>query len=232
MRARDVMTAPAVTVPPDSRVEYVAKVLLVRGISAVPVVEAGGRLAGIVSEGDLMRRPEVGTLRRRSWWLAMLASEEDRAREYAKTHGREARDVMTRDVVTVEESDPLEAIAALLEKHRIKRVPVLREGKVVGIVSRANLLHGFAGRPPQSAARIADGELRERVGAELREAGIDTVLVNVVVRDGVVHLWGAVTSEEQRDAARLAARNGAAGNPVQDNLAVLSGMERAAMWAE
>lgn len=233
MNARDVMTAPPITVTPDARVEYVAKLLLERNISAVPVVDAHGRLAGIVSEGDLMRRPESGTQRQRSsWWLALFSGDDEHAREYAKTQGRRAADVMTREVVTVDESTPLERIAELLEKHRIKRVPVVANGKVVGIVSRANLLQGLASRPPAPPATIADSELRERVLKELRSAGVDTTLVNAVVHSGVVRLWGAVPSEAQLAAARVAARNGAAGHPVEDNLSVWSGMARAAMWAE
>lgn len=232
MHAKDVMSAPPVTVTPDTRVEYVAKVLLERRISAVPVVDAGGRLAGMVSEGDLMRRPESGTERRPSWWLALFSGEDDQAREYAKTHGRQAAQVMTRDVVTVDESTPLERIAELLEKHRIKRVPVVREGSVVGIVSRADLLRGLAGRPPALPAPIDDARLRERVLEELRNAGVEAVFVNAVVHAGVVRLWGAVASDAQLAAARIAARNGAAGHPVDDHLSVFGNMERAAMWAE
>lgn len=232
MQAKHVMTAPAITVTPDTRVEHVAKVLLDKRISAVPVVEADGRLAGIVSEGDLMRRPEAGTQRKRSWWLALFTGDDEQAREYAKTHGRRAADVMTREVVTVDESAPLEHIAALLEKRRIKRVPVVRDGKVVGIVSRANLLHGLAARPPLPPAPIADTQLRERVLEELRNAGVDTVFVNPVVDSGIVRLWGAVPSDAQLAAARVAARDAAAGHAVEDNLSVFEGMARAAMWAE
>lgn len=232
MHAKDVMTAPPVTVTPDTRVEYIAKLMLERRISAVPVVDAGGRLAGIVSEGDLMRRPESGTARRPSWWLALLSGGDDQAREYTKTRGRRAAEVMTRDVVTVDESTPLERIAELLEKHRIKRVPVVRDGSVVGIVSRADLLHELAGRPPALPAPISDTRLRERVLEEMKSAGVEAVFVNPVVHSGVVRLWGAVPSDAQLAAARVAARNAAAGHPVEDHLSVFGNMERAAMWAE
>jgi len=130
MRARDVMTAPALVVPPDAKVEDIAKLLLRRGISAVPVTGNDGRLAGIVSEGDLMRRVESGTERRPSWWLAVFSNEDALARDYAKSRGRHAADVMTREVVTVGEDATLAEIALLLERHRIKRVPVVRDGKV------------------------------------------------------------------------------------------------------
>jgi CBS domain-containing protein len=229
MQAKDVMTTPAITATPDTRVEQVAELLLEHRISAVPVVDADGRLEGIVSEGDLMRRAESGTERKGSWWLALVALKDELPRAYMSAHGRRAAEVMTRDVVTVEETAPLEHIAGLLEKHRIKRVPVVREGKVRGIVSRANLLHGLAGRPPAPPALIGDTQLRERVLAELGKAGIESVFVNVVVHGGVVRLWGTVSGEAARQAAGLAARNAAGGNPVEDHLAV-RGMAQTLMW--
>src|SRR3972149_2283575 len=146
MHAKDVMTTQVVTVSLDAPVAEIAKQLVQRRISAVPVVDADGRPVGIVSEGDLMRRPETGGERHPSWWLALVAEAETQDREYVKSHGGRARDVMTRDLVTVTEEASLEEIATLLEKHRIKRVPVVREGKLVGIVSRANLLQGIVAR--------------------------------------------------------------------------------------
>lgn len=140
MQAKDVMTAPVVTAETDTSVAAVAERLLERRISAMPVVDADGRVVGVVSEGDLMHRGESGGERHRSWWLALIASAEERSRDYVKNHGLRASDVMTRDPVTVGEDATLEEIAALLETHRIKRVPVLRDGRLVGIVSRANLL--------------------------------------------------------------------------------------------
>ena len=232
MQARDIMTAPVVTVAPDTTVQEIARLLLERRISAVPVVQADGRLAGIVSEGDLMRRPDSGGERTSSWWLSLLSAPEDRAHDYRKAHGRRAADVMTPRVVTAEESTSIGEVATLLEKHRIKRVPVVREGRVVGIVSRANLLHGLASHAPAAPAPASNDELRRRVRRELEKAGVDPVFVNVVVYDGVVRLWGALWSEEQLAAARAAARNAAGRVPVEDHLSVLQGMPRAAMWGE
>jgi len=217
MQAKDVMTAPAVTVAPETPVEEIAKLLLKRGISAVPVLDAGGRLVGIVSEGDLVRRPEAGTERRPAWWLALLRDGDDRARDYAKSHGRRAADV---------------SIATLLEKHRIKRVPVLRDGRVVGIVSRANLLHGLPAHPPAAPAALDDEALRARVFDEIRRAGVDTAFVNVVVYGGKLQLWGGVRSPEQHAAARIAAQTLAGARTVEDHLGVFSPMVQATMWAE
>lgn len=134
------------------RVHPFAKLLLRRGISAVPVVDADRRVIGIVSEGDLMRRPEAGTECKPSLWLRLISSDEDAARDYVKVHGRHAADVMTRDVVTIDEETSLPEIATILEKHRIKRVPVVRGGPIVGIVSRADLLHSLAAHQPAEPA--------------------------------------------------------------------------------
>src|SRR3990167_5096621 len=129
VRARDIMTEDVGTVVPDAQVAEVARVLLRYRISALPVVEADGRLAGIVSEGDLLRRAETGTERHPSWWLALLTTAEDTARDYVKTQGRRVADAMSRDVVTVGEDTPVEEIARLLEERRIKRVPVVRRDR-------------------------------------------------------------------------------------------------------
>jgi len=155
MRAMDVMTTDVITVDPETTVQALATLLAERGISGAPVVDASGRLVGIVSEGDLLHRAEIGTARRhrerrRSWWLDHFAAE--LARDYVKSHGRTVKDIMTRDVVTVTEDTDLGEVAALLEAKRIKRVPVTRDGKVIGIISRANLVRALAatkGAPPR-----------------------------------------------------------------------------------
>ena len=151
MRAMDVMTTNVITVGPDTSVQAVAALLAERGISGVPVVDSANRLVGILSEGDLLHRVETGTEsppdrrsgRRRSWWLDTIGSDEELARDYVKSHGRTAKDVMTRDVISVSDTTELADIATMLETKRIKRVPVLRDGKLVGIVSRANLVRAW-----------------------------------------------------------------------------------------
>ncbi|RIK90393.1 MAG: hypothetical protein DCC72_11785 [Burkholderiales bacterium] len=236
MQARDVMSTPVISVTEDASVADVARLLLRHGISAVPVLGADGRLLGIASEGDLVRRVESGTEREPSWWLRLFGDTEERVRDYAKTHGRRVTDVMTREVTTVREDASLAEIAALLERHRIKRVPVMRGNEVVGIVSRANLLQGLASSPAQAAAaegEAGDRSLRARIDEEMRRAGLDTAFVNVVVTDGIAWLWGAVRSEGQLEAARIAAERvmGDAAS-VQNRLSVLPASVQRVMWAE
>lgn len=230
MEARDVMTALVVTVRPQTSVEEVAGLMLERRISAVPVVDDKGRVQGIVSEGDLIRRVESGTERHRSWWLDLLADRDGKAFDYVKSHGRTAGDVMTRRVVTVSERTPLEKIATLLERHRIKRVPVVRGGRVVGIVSRANLLHGLVAQKIAGGAAVAtDRKIRAQLIKELEQAGVDKSQVNVVVAKGVVELWGFVETDAQKRALAIAARNVKGVKRVVDNAAVLTPMLRAAI---
>jgi len=212
MRAMDVMTTDVITVSPDTTVQDLAKLLAERGISGTPVVDAGGQLVGIVSEGDLLHRAEIGTAhrhreRRRSWWLDHFASEA--AREYVKSHGRTVNDVMTPNVVTVSEDTDLAEVAALLEARRIKRVPVLRDGRIVGIISRANLVRALGatkGAPPREG-EADDRTIRARLLNELgREEWARIWPEDVIVRDGIVHFW--LTSdepEEKRRALRVAA---------------------------
>lgn len=231
MLAKDVMTRGVVTVTAEAPVAEIARRLIERRISAVPVVDSAGRVTGIVSEGDLMRRSESGTERRPSWWLQLLASE-DGAREYVKSHGQHARDVMTRDVVSVTERTPLEKVAALLERRRIKRVPVLRRGKLVGIVSRANLLHGLVARARAARPSVKDPVLRTKVLESIAASGARSDFVDVVVSGGVAHLWGAAYSEDDKAAIRVAAESTPGVKAVEDNVGVFSPSVRAAMWAE
>src|ERR1700693_567082 len=212
MRAVDVMTTDVITVDPDTTVRALATLLAERGISGAPVVDSGGRLVGVISEGDLLHRAEIGTarrhrVRRRSWWLDDFAS--DLAREYIKSHGRNVKDIMTRDVVTVSEDTELAEVAALLEAKRIKRVPVMREGKVVGIISRANIVRAVGatkGAPPREG-EDDDRSIRARLLAELgHEEWAKVWPEDVIVRDGVVHFWISEDEPpEKRQALRIAA---------------------------
>ncbi len=205
MLAKDVMTTAVLTVTPETDVGEIAGLMLDAHISAVPVIAADGSLVGIVSEGDLIHRAESETRRRPSWWLRLLATPEEPAERYLREFGRRARDVMTKGVISVAPDTPLTEIAALLEKHHIKRVTVLEGGKLVGIVSRANLLRGVATWQKPSGVRVEDSALRAQLLAALNEAELPMHLINVTVTGGVVEIWGVVDTEIQIDAARAAA---------------------------
>jgi CBS domain-containing protein len=219
MQAQDVMTTRVVAVAPDTPVTEIAKLLLERQISAVPVVSDDRRLLGIVSEGDLTNGlGQEGA--KRSWWLDLLASPQAKAEAYLRSHGRLASDLMTREVVSVTPDTPLPEIARLLEARRIKRVPVLRDGELVGIVSRADLLRGFALHPSHDAS-AEDRALRERLTVAFERSGLTSRgYVNVVVRDGAVHLWGIVPAREEAEAMRQAAARVPGVASVESNLAV------------
>jgi CBS-domain-containing membrane protein len=216
------MVSTVISVGPDARVQDVADLLLEHRISAVPVVGNNGEILGIVSEGDLINRPESETRHRKSWWLEALASNESLAAEYVKSHSRQVTDVMTRDVITVAPDTPVAEIAALLEKNRIKRVPVVQDGKIVGIVSRANLLQGLAslgGKAPQ--AQPDDSALREKVMSRLQnERWTKPALITVTVQDGTVELWGIVETQTEKKAVHVLAEATPGVRAVRDNLMI------------
>jgi CBS domain-containing protein len=223
MKAADVMVTNVITVGPDACVQDVARTLLGARISGVPVVGPKGELLGIVSEGDLMRRVEAGTGRRRPWWLAIFTDREVLATEFIREHSRKVTDVMTRDVVTASPDAPLSTIANLLEKNAIKRVPIVQDGKVVGIVSRANLLQALASLSKQADATTAtdDSKIRENVLTQLdAEPWTRPSLINVIVQDGTVELWGIVDSASEKKAVRVAAEVTPGVRAVNDNLII------------
>ncbi len=207
MKAKDVMTPHVVCVAPDAPVREAVQLMLQRNISGLPVVDQGGNLCGIVTEGDFLRRAETGTERKRSRWLEFLLGPGRIAEDYVRTHARRVEEVMTTEVAIVDEDAALDAIVSLMEKHRIKRVPVMRGDKVVGIVSRANLLRALAGIADEIAPGPKDDEtIRNKVIAELdRQKWAPRQMIDVVVRNGVVELWGTVFDARERDAARVAA---------------------------
>jgi CBS domain-containing protein len=221
MKARDVMTTHVITVGPDATIQEVAQLLLKHRFSAVPVVDQSGALVGIVSEGDLMRRAEVGTERRRAWWLRLLTGSETLAADYVKSHARKASDVMTKQVITATPDTQLNKIATLLERHSIKRVPILENGKLTGIVTRANLVQAFATIHKEAGPEVTpnDSAIRERLLTQLRrEPWAQSWQLNVTVKDGVVDLWGMVGSDAERKAVRVAAENTPSVRAVNDHL--------------
>ncbi|WP_188263263.1 CBS domain-containing protein [Azospirillum tabaci] len=223
MKAADIMTRQVVTIGPDATVTEAAKRMLENRISGLPVCDSNGRLLGVISEGDLLRRTETGTVRRASWWLAMFAGAPNQAADYTKSHGRHVRDAMTESLISVTEETPLDEVVRLMEGNRIKRVPVLNNGKLVGIISRANLLHVLASIAPDVSPAAADDRVvRDRLLETLRaQPWAPEISENIVVRNSVVHLWGSVRTEAQRDAIRVAAENTPGVTRVENHLIIV-----------
>lgn len=222
MQAIDIMTSKVISIGLDTDVRDVAQLLLEHRISAVPVVDDERRVLGIVSEGDLMRRVKGDEPQGGAWWLSLFTGGQD-PEAYVKAHGRKAREVMSPDPLTVEENTPLHTIARLLEKHHIKRVPVVREDKLVGIVSRANLLQGIANvavAPTESPAD--DRRIRDAILNEVEQnTGVHTGSISLIVDGGEVEIWGLVESIAQKQAVTVAAENVSGVTKVENNLGMM-----------
>jgi CBS-domain-containing membrane protein len=220
MQAKDVMTPNVLSVVSDAPISAAARLMLDNKISGLPVIDKSGKLVGIVTEGDFLRRAEIGTQRQRPRWLEFLIGPGRLADEYVRTSSRSVGDVMTRDVHAVKFDASLEDIVRIMERHRVKRVPVVAEGKIVGIVTRANLLHALAGIAGEIApSSAADTAIREHIFAELkRQTWAPIALIDVTVRNGVVQLSGVLSDERQRQALRILAENVAGVKKVVDHL--------------
>jgi CBS-domain-containing membrane protein len=220
MNASDVMTREVVSVRLDASIGNAIRLMLDHRISGLPVVDSDGKVIGILTEGDLLRRAETGTERQRPRWLELLLGPGRLANEYVRTHGRKVGEIMTEDVVSLSEDTPLVEIVRLMEGHRVKRLPVLRGDALVGIVTRADLVRTLAQlieKEPTSASD--DDEIRECVLAELEKtAWAPRAGVAVVVTDGIVELYGAITNEKEREALRVAAENVHGVKGVRDRL--------------
>jgi CBS domain-containing protein len=219
MLAGDIMVKDVVSVSPETPVRDVALLMLERRISGVPVVDAEGRVLGIVSEGDLIRRPEIETDHTPKGWLGLFLSDEDRARDFVKSHGRKAREVMTQPALCVARDTPLTEVVRLMERHRVKRLLITEDGKLAGLVTRADLLRAMVAHQDVSPAAASDKEVRDRIDAMLRgEDWATSAYVNVQVENGVAHLWGTVESASQREALILAVRGVPGVKDVQPHL--------------
>lgn len=224
MNASDVMTRSVVTLRENASLGEAIRLMLDRGISGLPVVDARGRLVGMLTEGDLLRRVEVGTSEHhRSGWWTFLHGAGLSADEYVRTHSRQVGDLMTHDPATVTEDTPLEEVVALMEQRRIKRVPVLRDNAVVGMVSRADLLGAVGAVLGAAAAKgSGDAEILGRLRAELEHQPWFTARgVSIGVEHGVVALQGTVPDEHTHAALLVAARNASGAGEVQDEVEVV-----------
>jgi CBS domain-containing protein len=229
MRAHQIMTRPVITVTPDTTVVEAANTMLQKHVSGLPVVDATGRLVGMLSEGDFIRRSEIGTQRKRSRFLKFILGPGQIASDFVHEHGRKVSEIMTAEpLVTISEDSTLERIVGLLEKNNIKRLPVIRDDKVVGIVSRSNLLQAVASLAKDFPDPTADDDhIRNRVIDALSKQEWCPFGLSVVVRDGIVHLSGVITEEGSRQAATVAAENVTGVKKVHDHLCwvdTMSGM--------
>jgi CBS domain-containing protein len=203
MRAMDVMVRDVITIGPEDTIADAAKLIAQNDVSALPVLDDEGRLVGIISEGDLMNREEIGTEVHHPWWIEAVTPAATLATEFAKSHGKRVKEVMSDNVITATEETPLAEIAAILERNRIKRVPIMKDGKLVGIVSRSNLVQALASNDAISAERPDSNRvIREEILSRLKQqqSWTDFGSRNVIVNDGRVYLWGLISSEAERKA--------------------------------
>jgi CBS domain-containing protein len=218
MRVKDVMTPKIISVGADETVVNAARLMLRHQISGLPVIDKEGELVGIVTEGDFLRRGELGTQRRRPKWLEFVLGPGKLAQEYVQASSKKVEDVMTPDPRTIGEDESLETVVDMMERHRIKRIPVTRGGRVVGIISRANLMHALA-----SLARDANPQTGD--DSTIRDSIMATIArqdwaphVNVIVKDGVAELYGVVTDDRERQGLVVAAETVPGVKRVVDHL--------------
>jgi CBS domain-containing protein len=222
MRAHQIMTHRIISVTPETSIADAAEIMLTNHISGLPVLNASGELVGIVSEGDFLRRSEIGTQRKRPRWLQFFTSTGRLADDFVAERGRRVEDVMTRDPVTVHEEARLEELVALMERRGVKRLPVLRNGQLVGIVTRSNLLQAVAGLAKEIPDPTADDDhiqarlLRTFDAADWRPIGLQ-----VAVRNGSVHLYGLIGDDRARRAAVVAAENTEGVKEVHDHICLV-----------
>jgi len=219
MRAHQIMTRPVITVTPQTTMVEAANTMLQRHVSGLPVTDAAGKLVGIVSEGDFIRRSEIGTQRRRGRFLKFILGPGQAATDFVHEHGRKVAEIMTPQPLTITEDTALEEIVELMEKNNVKRLPVMRGYKIVGIVSRANLLQAVASLAREISDPTADDDhIRNRVIDTLGKNDWCPQGLSVIVRDGIVHLSGIITDERSRQAAIVTAENVTGVNKVHDHL--------------
>jgi len=228
MRAHQIMTRPVIAVTPETSIVEAANIMLQKHVSGLPVVDATGQLVGIVSEGDFIRRSEIGTQRKRGRWLRFILGPGKSASDFVHEHGRKISEVMTKSPLPITEDTALEEIVELMEKNNVKRLPVIRADKVIGIVSRANLLQAVASLAREVPDPTADDDhIRNRVIDAMENNDWCPFGLSVIVKDGIVHLSGVITEERSRQAAVVAAETVEGVKKVHDHLCwvdTMSGM--------
>jgi CBS domain-containing protein len=220
MQAIDVMVRDVVTVHPENDAADAIKLLAAHDLSALPVVDGQGQLVGIISEADFIHRVEIGTEKHRPWLLESLTGSTTLAEDFAKSHGKKVGEIMTTEVVAATEDASLAEIAGLFERHRIKRVPIVRAGKVVGVVSQSNLIQALASAVGVGqATNDTDRRIRDEILFRLKQQDwTDFGSRNVTVGGGVVHLWGLINSDTERRALTALAEGVPGVSSVRDEM--------------
>jgi CBS domain-containing protein len=222
MQAQHIMTKNVLSVGAETPVHDIATLMIEKRISGLPVVTADGQVIGVVSQSDLLHRHELQTETKQKWWLKVFSDPDHMAREFSKAHGLKAQDIMNRHVVSVDESTDLADVAAILDRNHIKRVPVLRNGKLVGLIARSDLVKALVKAPVRDAVATVDPAVLHRALAKKMRAQtwLNASFLNVIVENGTVHLWGFVGSEDQHRALRVLVEETAGVKAIEDHLAV------------
>lgn len=221
MQAKDIMSRDVVTVAPDDTILHAIRLMLQHKVSGLPVVDAGGNLAGIVTEGDFLRRIETETIRRRPRWVEFLMGPGPLADEYTRAAGRFVSEVMTRDVVSATAETELQDVVDLMDRHHVKRLPVVSGTRVIGIVTRQNLLRALVTQSTTATPAASDEAIREQLIAALK-AQSWAPMIDVVVANGRVTLNGTILDDRQRDAIRV----------LTENIPAVKGIEDQLVWIE
>lgn len=218
MRADEVMTHEPTTIAPDASVAEAVRLMLDARVSGLPVVDAAGRLVGVITEGDLLARAELGTEKKRAKWLEFLFGPGRSAEDFVHSHGRRVHEVMTRTPIVVAPDAKLEEVVGLMIDKRVKRLPVVDDGRLVGVVSRADVLRALSGAFAAAPAP-AEGDLAARVKAALAaESWAPISSLDVRAVDGTIELWGSILDERQREAIRVAVENVPGVSAIIDHL--------------
>jgi CBS domain-containing protein len=222
MQAKDIMTRDVATVSPSANVREIAKLMASKRLSGLPVVTSDGRPVGMLTASDLLHRVETGTEKRSSWFTSFFSNPDDMARQYAKAHGLKAHEVMSRHVISVRDDADLSEVADVLDRNRLKRVPVVRDGSLVGIVSRSDLVRVLSeASVGQAIAPSDEAAVQNAIWQAIRkQTWLNSGYVNITVKDGVVEAWGMVGSQEQRNALMVLVEEAAGAARVEDHLKV------------
>jgi CBS domain-containing protein len=220
MKASEIMTKRVISIEPEATIVQAIKLMLKNHLSGLPVIDGSGNLVGIITEGDFLHRREIGTELKRNAWLDAIFGPEQSAQDYVRAHGIRVAELMTRPPITVDADTSLDKVVHLMERHHIKRLPVLRKGKLVGIISRANLIRALASiHRASSKTSRNDQEIRKRIVADIEKQnwayGAD---VMVLVRDGVVDLCGTLNDSSQRGALKALVREKSGVRKLYDHL--------------